>query len=521
MSAAVYLLGHRLKNRLLAMLKNPGSLLGMLVMAALLVVVLVSGNMGAAHTEAFRDQSELYALVLLLYAVIFVLVTKNGLNKGTSLFSMADVNLLFTAPVSNRRVLLYGLVQQMGTSLLMGAFLLFQYAWMHQTYGIRIAFLLAVMLGYALTMFCGQLTAMALYVYTSGSDSRKRSVTWILVALCVAAAAYVVVRTATGTDGLIASAVAAATGLPLSLFPVGGWLRAMVVAFDTGSWLIALAALGAVALYVLLMTRWITSTQSDYYEDVLRATERSFSAIVAAKDGVAAEVLPENIRAGKLGLGGGLGASAFYYKQRLESRRARRFLLDPMTLIMLAVTLVFAFLLRAEGMLPALIFATYMQFFSISTGRWARELLLPYIYLVPEKPFRKLLFCLMETAQKQLVEAVLLAVGMMLIFDLPVAEVLGLVLFRFSFSMLFLGAMLLIERLFSGLQVKWLVMVLMLVTMLLLSIPGIVLGVLGTMGAWLPGTLAMTLLPAAANLPLALLLVFASRNMLQTAELNR
>lgn len=517
----VYLLGTRLKNKLRALFKSPGGLISTVLLVAMLAVVVISGGQGHAEGET-RDIAELYAIVLALFGVIFFLVTKNGLGKGTSLFTMADVNLIFAAPLSSRKVLLYGLVQQLGTSLLMGFFILFQYAWMRNAYGIGVPFVLAVMVGYGLTVFCAQLTAMALYVFTSGSDRRKRTATWGLTALGAAAALYVLLRVLGGQENLIPAAVDAANSLPLVLFPVAGWMRVFVTGIDGGNALSIVLPLMATGAYIFLLVRLITRTQADFYEDVLQATERSYSAVVSAKEGKVTENMPQHIKLGKTGLGGGWGASAFAYKHRLESRRARRFILDPMSLIMLATSLIIAYFMRGEGLLPVLIFSSYMQFFTVSQGRWVRELLYPYVYRVPEKPFYKLFQCLREMFLKQLVDAAAMALGMMLIFGLSPLETAAFVIFRYSFGLLFTTGLILVERLFTNVRVKWLAMILMMVVEMILALPGIVLAVYVSTAypAFMTEALRALLLPAALNLPLAMLVLYFSRNTLVTSEMN-
>lgn len=522
MKALSYLLIMRLKNRLLALLKSPGGLIGTIVMLALFGFVLFSGNQGAMEAEAFRDIAELNALAFALLAIIFVLVAKNGLGKGTSLFKMPDVNLIFTSPISSRLILFYGLLQQLGTSLLMGFFLLYQYSWMHMVYGIGLPYLLTLALAYGLTVFCAQMTAMAIYIFTAGNPRRKRVALWVVVAVPAVFAVYLLVRAVQGQANLVPALVQAATGLPMSLFPVAGWARELLVGISTGQWLLALGMLAAIGAYIALMARWITTAQTDYYEDVLQATERTYTAVVAQKEGKVAEALPDNIKVGKTGLNRGWGASAFYYKHKLESRRARRFILEPMSLLMLVMTLVFAFFMREAGLIGILTFSVYLQFFTVSMGRWVRELLLPYVYMVPEPPFRKLLYCLMETFRKQAVEAVVLALGLMLIMGLTPLETLAFAISRLSFALLFTAGLLLVERLFTSVKAKWLALVLMLVVELIMAIPGIVLAVWVSIAwpAFMTFNLRALLLPAVANVPIALLAIFASRNLLRTAELN-
>jgi hypothetical protein len=120
-----------------------------------------------------RDIGELTAIVTAVYSLMFVLLASKGFKTGASMFSMADVNLIFPAPFRQQSVLFYGLFQQLGTSLLLGLFLFFQYSWMHSLYDVTLPMLLVILLGYAFTVFFGQIASMVLYTFTSAYDKRR------------------------------------------------------------------------------------------------------------------------------------------------------------------------------------------------------------------------------------------------------------------------------------------------------------------------------------------------------------
>ena len=93
----------------------------------------------------------------------------------------------------------------------------------------------------------------------------------------------------------------------------------------------------------------MAKADQDYYEDVLQSTETAFLTQAAAKEGRVADTAPRNVSVGKTGLGGGRGASAFYYKHRVENRRSRKWLLSGIELVCVIANLGFAFLMRGEG----------------------------------------------------------------------------------------------------------------------------------------------------------------------------
>ncbi len=516
MRALGYLFITTVKNRVKELRRHPSQLILVLFIIAMLGLVVFTAGLPSDTAAERRPMAELRAMLLALYAVMFLLLCKNGLSSGASFYTMADVNLLFSTPIRPQRILFYGLVRQLGTSVLLGFFLLFQYSWLHDLYGLSIPGLLAVMLGYCLTVFCAQLTSMVLYAFTSGDEGRQRGMKIVLYALA-AAAVLLVGLPAAAADNKLAAVVAAADGPLLAAFPVAGWMKAAVGGLITGDILSAVLGLGGCAAYVAALVLLITCNHPDFYEDVLKATEVSFSAITASKEGKMAEPVPVHVKVGKIGIGAGTGAGVFFYKHRLERRRSRVFLLDGMTLLWAAISIAFSFFMREEGILAVFIFATYMQIFSSSTGRWLRELLMPYIYMIPEPPFRKLIGVCRESILQSAVEAVVVMVPCGLIVGASPLDIAGCVVARFGFALLFMAGNILMERLFGQVLNKALILGLYLVLMMLLALPGVVAGIIAGMFAGVAAAMLVITLWCAA---VSALIAFLCRDILNIAELN-
>ena len=122
MNGLSYLLRTTIKNSIKDLKTHPAKLVLVLFFLVMIAVVIVSGS-GSIDVFELRDPAELSAMILGLYIAIFLLSSLNGFSSGASFYSMPDVQMLFPAPISPRRILLYGLVKQMGTSLLVGFFL--------------------------------------------------------------------------------------------------------------------------------------------------------------------------------------------------------------------------------------------------------------------------------------------------------------------------------------------------------------------------------------------------------------
>lgn len=321
----------------------------------------------------------------------------------------------------------------------------------------------------------------------------------------------------------LSAAVDVANGAVFTAFPVAGWLRAAIAGIGSGSFLPLVLGILGVTLYILALIFALFRAHTDFYEDVLAATENDFQTKEAAKEGALSESIPKKVRLGQTGLLKGKGAMAFFHKHLLENRRARLFLLDGPSLIFCAFTIVWAFAMKDAGIFPIFIFGAYLQVFSVALGRITKELLKPYVYLVPEPPFQKLLCCLYEGLLKTVLEALIVFIPVAFILNLSWLEAVMCILARISCGALFLSCNVFVERFFSSVRIKALSFVLYFALLLVFLIPAICAGILLpflSSSASIANILAFFGI-AAANFLVALAALFSSRNLLVYAELNQ
>ena len=522
MKGIFYLFSRTVKNSIREFVKNPGKLvLALLIAFGFASVILSSFFTPAAPSELLRDKQELFAVVLALFVFIFITNTLKGLSSGASFYSMADVNLLFATPISQAKILFYGLLRQAGVSLLVGFFLLFQYANLRNVYGVTLTEMLILLLGYCVAFFCSNLAATAIYSFTSGSARARGIVRAVIYAITGALIVYVAGSAYLGQPEtpLLEGAVSAANSLPVYLFPIAGWLTAAAAGAASGQLLPVIAGAAATALLIGALLWLIIRHNADFYEDVLKVTEVSFTVITAKKEGKMSEALPKNVKVGKTGIGKGRGASAFYYKHLVEDRRGKIFLFDLNSLIFIAIIIAAAFFMKEAGMIGIFAMATYVHFFTVALGRWAKELLFPYVYLVPEPAFRKLIMISLENIRKIALEAVAIFIPVGVILSLGPADILFVIIARIGFGVLFMAGNFLVERLFGSVSSKVLILIFYFMALILIAIPGVILAVM--IGVALPGTGCLPLLVTAVwNIPVSLLIAFACRNMLDNAEVN-
>ena len=492
MSAIFYMLRKEWKNRLLALLHHPGKLIAYILLVLLLVNSLVSAAMSPSRNmDGFVDLRVLhgaYFAVLLLFSVPVLL---NALQKGTTFFGMSDVNLLFVSPISPKKILAYGLMKQMGRTLLMMFFFLFYGAMMAQTFGIAWKDTAALVMGAAVALFSVQVLSLLIYNFTNGNPTRARVVRGLLY-LYFAALAAIIVLEFTGGGSTVESLLAAISSPKLEYLPLLGWIKGACFAFITGD----TARLGifagltvlAAAACVLVFVRG----NVDYYEDVLQSTESAQAQRDAVKQMASGGMLSANngkkpkYKVRQTGLGHGWGADAFFYKHLCEARRRSRIpFVDSSTVMLLAVNLGVTFFLSqtwdSDGGLPsglAMVVCTamscYILFFLNATGAWMQELLKPYIYLAPAGGFAKLVWSAMSTILKPVIDgAIIFTVLAVFVHANPLTALWSILAYA-STGVLYIAGSVLSDRVLGTVANKGLIMMVYMLLLLLLVLPGVI-----------------------------------------------
>ena len=502
MGARFYMMRKRLKNSLLELLHHPGRLVAYLFVLGMLLFSGLTNMRAPAGPDAYTDIRLLEGIYLGLLLLITVPSLLVGLRSGANLFTLSDVNNLFISPVSPRKILLYGLLRQMGTSLLMMVFF-FSYAGMAvRSFGLTPLMAVLLIAGFAVTVFLVQLLTMLIYSFSNGSPARIRGVKTALILLVGAALAAVGVPLL--QNGLGPDSLYAAVSQPLlEWIPFVGWMKGLLFSLWEGRtlWAAGFGGLllggtaGVVALFLHI--------EPDYYEDVLQNAETTYEIRAAAKEGrVTNAGGGREIKVRDTGIGRGWGASAFFFKHLREMRRRSRLVfVGGATLLQLAGGVILALVLRFAGggeMSPGMVMimvttmCLYILLFTNSAGEWGRELAKPYLYLVPAGPFAKLLWASLTSLIKPLVDGVVIFLGVGIAAGArPFTTVMCMLLYA-SFGALFTAANILSQRLFGKAGNQGLLLFLYVLMLMILVLPGlaggITLGVLMDMGI-LPATL--------------------------------
>ncbi len=436
MKPLAYLYLTKQKNRIKEYFRFPSKLIFPL---AVIIILLMSLFVASSPLKGdYRSIDEFFGIVFLVYTLLFVDISKNGFSNGASFFSMADINLVFVSPLKSAGVLFYGILGQLGRSLYMGVVILLQYTLSREYYGISLGTMAVVALGYGITAFLSQLVSMLIYVLTCSSDKKVRLGKIIYYSALAFFVIYVIIKSDVLHNLSFTGILEAAGDNALNFMPVSGTVSFLVRSVVKHSTVKALFGALITVLYVVFFFIFVSKNKCDFYEDVLSSAEISHSAITAAKENPAAEGLSRNIKKGKTGINKGEGASAISRKHRIENRRARLLFFSRSSLVSIGMTV--AYSLAAQGdSLTAFILSLYSLLIGVSVGRWIKEITMPYIYLIPEKPFKKLVHTVKEQIPSIIFESTVLFAILYFILPVDIAGAASMAASRISFGILFIG----------------------------------------------------------------------------------
>jgi hypothetical protein len=411
MSPLFYIIRKQLKNIIRGLASKPLALIGYIligiIMVGFIVLVLVmpSGSVRHGSNELFKA----IFTALIITCVYFSL--RQGIEKGSSYFRFSDVNFVFTSPIKQNKVLLYGFIKHMGTSLLIVLFMIFQIPNIKNNFILTGYGVWIILLSVLLYSLVSPVIGMVLYIYTSKSNAARITAKRIIDTLMILAVLGLFISIISGDDYLN-SAIGYLNSEIFSWFPVTGQLSTIASAAVYGitpAFFISIAILfGIIAAFLII----IYKNNLDYYEDVLAATEYKELKIKAKREGRDTTVIgKKNARKIHSGFTAN-GAAAIFQKQMLEYRKASYFLFfDKSSIIIILAGLVFQFLmpgLTEIKIFMILFFSAYMLFFFVIQGKWPYEIDRPYIFLIPEPDGKKLLYTTLTENIKNLLDGILL-----------------------------------------------------------------------------------------------------------------
>ncbi len=525
MKALAYLLITTIKNRLLSLKKKPSLLILYIFIAAYFTFLFVMVSSSKIEGETLQTSADIRILYMILAGLAAIFTYSSviaGISRGSTLFNMADVGLLFVTPISSVKILFYGLVKQMGTTLLASVFIIFQFANVKANFDINNIELFFLFIIYAMLMFYTHILSMATYIFTNYSKRRKNIVKGILLISGLVILSIVFYYLSKGSGNILNALYQTVDSKAFQLMPVTGWSIMLFSSILDGKLLWILISLTLFVISSLAMIFMFTKDKGDYYEDVLVSTEYNHEIMQKAKKGKTSINVKAKFKDNDLGFQGGSGPTVFFYKDLIERRRTSKIpYINGYTIVAAVAAGIFVSFVK-EDFSPYIVlgFLIYMQLFTISIGTLAQELGKHFIYLIPGKSIYKLVYTSLGTIIKAAIDGIIIFIVVSIFSKTPLILNLFLALAYTSSIALFSSYTILMQRIFGAQPNKIIQGIVGIFLFMLIFSPGIILSVITI--NFLPtyveflGTLPFTL----SCLAVTILVYLACGNLIDKAEIS-
>lgn len=506
MTPLAYLALCKAKNRLFELLHKPFKLI---LTLGFMILIVMNFAVSQNSPTGERPLSEFRAIILAFYMLCFVTETKKGFHSGGTMFSMADVNMLFMSPIKSVAVLFFGMLSRLGSSLFMALAFVYQFALLRSYYPIEAGDMLTAVAGYAAVVFISQLAGMLIYFYTCGNADKIRKAKAVLYSVCGVFILVLAVRFFSADNLNITSLALAVTSLPMRFFPVAGWVFTAVDGIMLSDFLKLFLGVAPCLVFSAAIFLLLAFSKHGYYEDVLLSAEKS-----ADKKAEESAQPVTKIRrdAGELR---GWGASVIFRKHMLENRRTKSALFSPTSLFYLVVIGVYGFIFDGDFVMLFSL-SCMVSFLPVLSGRWLRELTMPHIYMIPEPATKKLFYLLPEMLPKILAESVLQCALIGYLCDLGALTVVFIILARISVSFVLVASALLMARIFREKEKNNVFIAMSVLPGMIFLLPS-VFACVATLNFAMGFAFAFAVM-SAVNTAVSLLLLFFARNLLKIKD---
>ncbi len=516
-SALLFLLKRSFINRFKKFIKTPSKVILSLFFIFLIFVTIYSSL--NVHNTEFSPKENLFAMIFGYFSLIFVVSIANGIDNGNSSFLMSDINILFTSPIHQREIFTYGLIKSLSASLLGSIFLLYQFNVFTNTFGMTVIHFIMTFFIFSLFMFLFQFTFFCVYSFVSKSER------YSLIAKIVFYAPFVLLALYAGylylgNKDFLASLVIAVNMPVVDYIPLIGWTVAIIKYMVLGDSYKLLIYIAVEILYFIILYYIMANRNTEFYEDVIASAKNNEKLILARKSGATRtekfKLSKKNTTSSEIK---GSGSSVFFSINKILNKRTNVFIIPRRSLVIVFFTLIATFIFtHASREIFATLMSIYMVLMLYINNRFDSHLRKNYVYLVPDKPFKKLFALILSDLYVLFFETIVLYTILFILMDINMTELVSLAAIRFFACMLIVSINVIIKR-FLGAEGTLSRMVFLFGGMFILALVGI--SGVAVYAITDDNLLITSILVSLISLLISSIFIFISRNLLYYVNLNK
>lgn len=470
MKPLLFIIRKSIKNKLLDLKKKPAKLIAYIAFIGFLILAVATG--GKSKTGGSIIKEDIYgtvsAVIILLFTVPDIL---SSLNKGGTFFRNSDVNLIFTAPISPQKVLVYGFIKQLYTVLISMIFVLFQLPNLYRFQNVKGYGGIIIIGALFLLIFLNSIIKILLYSIVSRKDYyRERVMNGFKAAGLIIVLAYFGIAFKLNSPSK--AIVIILNNKYVKYVPVYGWLKELSMSAINGVNLNTLLYLILVICSGVIFSVILYKSNTDYYEDVLSATEVKERAYKIKKGEKVSSERKRKLRKINYNVRG-KGASAILYRQLLEYKKTGFGIVNIQSGIYVVLGITIGHFMPEKDLRIVLGMAAYLLFIFSFSGKWQLELTKPYIFMLPAGSVKKLIYATVVDNMKNCINGVLFFVIAGFLFKSSILTIILCILTYTSLGAIFIYGGVLTKRIFGDSENIVFVAIVRLVIVLFIVSPGV------------------------------------------------
>lgn len=409
MKPLFYIFRKTLKNHILQLKRKPGILILYLIIMIFLIFIIVSSFIIPQRSSINGNVDTYGAIATIMILLVVWYGVKNGIDNGSSFFRLSDVNLIFTAPISPKRVLIYGFIKQLYTTLFLVMFLIFQIPNARNFLPITGSGIFIILLVAFFLVFTMSILGLLTYSITSKS-SKSRNLSKKILNTVTAILGVAFVYNIYIYKDFSKTAIAFFNNDFFTYLPFIGWFKSILMAAVNGITTSFFVNILLCTAIIIIMIYTLYKLNTDYYEDVLAATDKKEEMFALKRSGKGnlnyTRKKFRKIKSGNIGN----GSNSIFYRQLLEYKKSGIPFIDRMTFIMIGVGLCSRYIFPWASMNTVLYFTVYMLFLFSFQGKWGQELSKQFIFLIPYSSMSKLFYATLADLIKYTIDGMALFV---------------------------------------------------------------------------------------------------------------
>lgn len=419
------------KNRIRRSLKKAGTWVFLCLMG--LYAFLMLPGLGKIIRETGLDRPEYFVLFLTAIQLYFGPANYAAYAKKKGLlFLPCDVQMVFPAPVSPKLPLLHACVRTQISNIFISLLLIpAGVFWFHAGEGEMILFALFSILESGAMEVC---LVICLYGNERFSERTNRAfgrLMYLMIGCFLVMGAGMIWKNGMSWQTVLEFL----SGKWIQMIPILGWEIGVYRLLFLGPELLSVTAalLYLLALLALFILAYRMKCSGQYYEDAMKFADDYQEARNRAKKGQAKSSAKKRpLRRTFVKYRGG-GAKAVFYRQYLEAKKSRGFLFGSRTVWALFVAVFVTWMICREGSVLETLrnmgdfrfyviplgLLYYIILFSGQQNRWSKERENPYIFLIPDRPFKKLWYATLMEHVVNAVNGGIIIVPLSIVLRLP------------------------------------------------------------------------------------------------------